>query len=271
MIILDVMMRTNQEGFEFSRELNNNAEYKDIPILMLTAVKDKTGLDFKPTAGDDAWLPVEDFLDKPVKPDVLVEKVASSNPEVLTAWKTCSRAPASIQRAFWLVRLRWVAVGALAIATFVSGRFMHVSPSRRCRCTPSRGLTLLYNVILCTFGFAHGTRRGQASSPKGGSGAIITLQMSADLLVLATILHFSGGIENPFSFFFVFHMILASILRSRWQSYAQATLADRCCSGGSSFSKRSVSSVTIPWRTSPAHGLYDRHVFVLSGSSLSSP
>lgn len=77
LIILDVMMRTSQEGFEFSRELNKNAEYKDIPILMLTAVKDKTGLDFKPTAGDDAWLPVEEFLDKPVKPDVLVEKVAA--------------------------------------------------------------------------------------------------------------------------------------------------------------------------------------------------
>jgi len=77
LIILDVMMRTSQEGFEFSRELNANEEFKDIPILMLTAVKDKTGLDFKTTAGDDAWLPVQDFLDKPVKPDVLLEKVAA--------------------------------------------------------------------------------------------------------------------------------------------------------------------------------------------------
>ena len=76
-IILDVMMRTRQEGFELSRELKGNDEYKDIPILMLTAVKDKTGLDFKTTAGDEAWLPVEGFLDKPVKPDVLLEKVQS--------------------------------------------------------------------------------------------------------------------------------------------------------------------------------------------------
>jgi two-component system alkaline phosphatase synthesis response regulator PhoP len=74
-IILDVMMRTRQEGFELSRELKNNPDYKDIPILMLTAVKEKTGLDFKPTAGDESWLPVEEFLDKPVKPDVLLEKV----------------------------------------------------------------------------------------------------------------------------------------------------------------------------------------------------
>jgi CheY-like chemotaxis protein len=77
LIILDVMMRTSQEGFEVSRQLKGSAEYRDIPILMLTAVKDKTGLDFKSTAGDDAWLPVEEFLDKPVKPDVLLEKVAS--------------------------------------------------------------------------------------------------------------------------------------------------------------------------------------------------
>jgi len=77
LIILDVMMRTRQEGFEVSRQLKGNAEYREIPILMLTAVKDKTGLDFKPTAGDESWLPVEEFLDKPVKPDVLLEKVAS--------------------------------------------------------------------------------------------------------------------------------------------------------------------------------------------------
>jgi CheY-like chemotaxis protein len=81
LIILDVMMRTSQEGFELSRQLKHTAEYKDIPILMLTAVKDKTGLDFKATAGDESWLPVEEFLDKPVKPDVLLEKVASLIPK----------------------------------------------------------------------------------------------------------------------------------------------------------------------------------------------
>ncbi len=75
LIILDVMMRTSQEGFELSRELKGNPKYKDIPILMLTGVKQKTGLDFKTEAGDQSWLPVEEFLDKPVKPKVLLEKV----------------------------------------------------------------------------------------------------------------------------------------------------------------------------------------------------
>jgi len=75
LIILDVMMRTSQEGFELSRELKHNKKFKDIPILMLTGVKQKTGLDFKTTAGDEDWLPVDEYLDKPVKPDVLLAKV----------------------------------------------------------------------------------------------------------------------------------------------------------------------------------------------------
>jgi CheY-like chemotaxis protein len=75
LIILDVMMRTSQEGFEFAREIKQNKQFKDIPILMLTAVKQKKGLDFKPAAGDETWLPVQAFLDKPVKPDMLIEKV----------------------------------------------------------------------------------------------------------------------------------------------------------------------------------------------------
>ncbi len=74
-------VRSAADGSEgMNRIQESRAQYKDIPILMLTAVKDKTGLDFKANAGDQAWLPVEAFLDKPVKPDVLLEKVQSLLP-----------------------------------------------------------------------------------------------------------------------------------------------------------------------------------------------
>jgi DNA-binding response OmpR family regulator len=76
-IILDVMMDTPQDGFILSRQLKQNESYKDIPILMLTSVKDKMGIDFESAAGDESWLPVEEYLTKPVKPDVLLKKVES--------------------------------------------------------------------------------------------------------------------------------------------------------------------------------------------------
>jgi len=73
--ILDVMMSTWQDGFEMARELKKDPEFKTMPIIMLTGVKDKTGIDFKSTAGDPTWCPVEAFLDKPVEPDVLLTEV----------------------------------------------------------------------------------------------------------------------------------------------------------------------------------------------------
>ena len=75
LIVLDVMMNSMREGFKVSREIKTNPAYKHVPILMVTAAKEKTGIDFKPAAGDEDWLPVEDFLDKPVKPEVLLDKV----------------------------------------------------------------------------------------------------------------------------------------------------------------------------------------------------
>lgn len=77
LIILDVMMSTWSDGFEMSRELKSDPQYKDIPILMLTGVEGKTGIDFKSTAGDPEWLPVNGFLDKPVEPEVLLDEVKS--------------------------------------------------------------------------------------------------------------------------------------------------------------------------------------------------
>jgi CheY-like chemotaxis protein len=75
LLILDVMMSTWQDGFEMARELKGDAEFADMPILMLTGVKDKTGINFKSSAGDPTWCPVEGFLDKPVEPEVLIAEV----------------------------------------------------------------------------------------------------------------------------------------------------------------------------------------------------
>ncbi len=75
LIILDVMMVKQQDGFEVARELKKIDEFKDIPILMLTGVEDKTGIDFKSEAGNSEWLPVDNFLDKPVEPQVLLDEV----------------------------------------------------------------------------------------------------------------------------------------------------------------------------------------------------
>jgi two-component system alkaline phosphatase synthesis response regulator PhoP len=75
LLILDLMMTTWQDGFEMSRELKKDPEFKNIPILMLTGVKDRTGIDFKSAADDPTCGPVDAFLEKPVEPAVLLAEV----------------------------------------------------------------------------------------------------------------------------------------------------------------------------------------------------
>ena len=78
LIILDVMMDTSTEGFQLALRLRNPdptselAEYRSIPILILTAIHSTTPLRFEP---DIDYLPVELFVDKPIDPEDLVKKV----------------------------------------------------------------------------------------------------------------------------------------------------------------------------------------------------
>jgi CheY-like chemotaxis protein len=64
-IVLDVMMETDTEGFEVARWLREREDLKDIPLIMLTGVNQEFPFKFGP---DDMWLPVDKFLEKPVKP-----------------------------------------------------------------------------------------------------------------------------------------------------------------------------------------------------------
>jgi signal transduction histidine kinase len=50
------------------------------------------------------------------------------------------------------------------------------------------------------------------------------VQITLDFLFLAVLLHFSGGVGSPFSVFFVFHIVIASILLSRRATYLQTTV-----------------------------------------------
>lgn len=76
-IILDIMMDDKDEGFEVAREIRKDEDIKHIPILMLTAIKEKTGFDFKKEAGDEVWLPVDDYCEKPLNPKELIRKIES--------------------------------------------------------------------------------------------------------------------------------------------------------------------------------------------------
>lgn len=74
LLILDVMMGTLDEGFHIAYQIRNDEEIKDIPILMITAVGAQTGFEFDMQRDED-FLPVNEFIEKPVNPKVLLDTV----------------------------------------------------------------------------------------------------------------------------------------------------------------------------------------------------
>jgi DNA-binding response OmpR family regulator len=77
LVVLDVMFPEDSTGgFEFARGVRRRKDaLKDLPILMLTAVNRRFPLGFSAKDIDDEWLPVTDFLEKPVDLDVLADRV----------------------------------------------------------------------------------------------------------------------------------------------------------------------------------------------------
>lgn len=108
--ILDVMMATHYEGFELAKDMVNDIDCRNIPILMYTSievlttseesvremasefrhnpefkelqvilVKDivsgKAGIDYRTEDGKTVWVPVGGFLKKPADPEKLLEEV----------------------------------------------------------------------------------------------------------------------------------------------------------------------------------------------------
>jgi signal transduction histidine kinase len=126
------------------------------------------------------------------------------------------------ERIYWLIRLRWIAVIGVSLTTFFTDNFLNIS-------VPILSLYIIA-AILAIYNFLFLMFLNQINKQARANFSTIVnrvanTQISLDLLTLATLIHFSGGIENPFIFYFIFHMIIASILLSRVASFLQATFA----------------------------------------------
>ena len=78
LVILDVIFPQNPSaGFDIARQIRNNKETASISIIMLSAINEKgvyAGT-FSNNDRDDAWLPVEEFIEKPIKNNQLLQTI----------------------------------------------------------------------------------------------------------------------------------------------------------------------------------------------------
>ncbi len=83
LVIVDVMFPEDSgAGFKMARALKSDERTTALPLLMLTAVNE-AGIyvgRFSNKDKDEAWLPVQEFVEKPVDPEVLLAKVEALCP-----------------------------------------------------------------------------------------------------------------------------------------------------------------------------------------------
>jgi len=127
-----------------------------------------------------------------------------------------------VKRTYWLIKLRWIAVVCVAGGTFFSSNVLTIGLNEGSLYSIA-GLLAVYNATMLGM-LKHYSKKSDDSCIVAVK-RLINIQIFIDLLILTVLLHFAGGIENPFVFYYAFHIIIASILLSGKESYFHATSA----------------------------------------------
>lgn len=171
---------------------------------------------------------------------------ATESPQALPATEVL------VWRISWLVRLRWLAVVGSLLFIELARRVLPIQvalPQLLVVLALLASYNLAAELLLLRLRRAAEAReaRGEPTDesvgpvarfllPKtppdlqvyGGRAAqaavLASIQIVVDLVFLAALLHFSGGVENPLWDFLIFHVIVASILLSGPATYGVATL-----------------------------------------------
>lgn len=128
----------------------------------------------------------------------------------------------------WFVRLRWLFAGG-AFAVLLAERLLIPDVDRP---------AALWAAVLCVAGanvvwviisrlFRHQLADAiQDQRVKIRSGQLYaSAQIATDLFLLTWILALTGGVENPMSLFYLFHVAITGLLLRTWQAFLQSTWA----------------------------------------------
>jgi len=116
-------------------------------------------------------------------------------------------------RQLWLVRMRWIAIACIGVTVGVAGWAGWVRDT-----TPLILITISmagYNAAFLGFWKAQ-----KKKDPARFDENSVFPPILCDLASLTMLLHWSGGIENPFALFFVFHTAIGATFLSPRRAYA---------------------------------------------------
>jgi two-component system alkaline phosphatase synthesis response regulator PhoP len=75
LLLLDVMMGRGAEGIMIARKLGKDPNLRNLPVLIITGIREQMAFLFPGQAVHPHFVPVDELVEKPVEPKLLLEKV----------------------------------------------------------------------------------------------------------------------------------------------------------------------------------------------------
>jgi signal transduction histidine kinase len=112
-------------------------------------------------------------------------------------------------RISWSINLRWLAAIGYFLATLAAKYYFHLP-------LPYNHIWLLLCILLGFNVFYFILYKTLKEITLRFEIGFLHVHIIIDLLILWVLVHFSGGIENPIYIFFIFHVVLSSIIFPGW-------------------------------------------------------
>lgn len=77
LLLLDVLMGRGAEGIMIARKIGDDKKLRETPILIITGMRDQIAFLFPGQSVHPSFVPVDELIEKPVEPDLLLEKVSA--------------------------------------------------------------------------------------------------------------------------------------------------------------------------------------------------
>jgi signal transduction histidine kinase len=124
-------------------------------------------------------------------------------------------------RLTWFIQMRWLFIVSLLLVVLIGKYVWHIPLQARAIALTA----LIIAAYNCVFWLRHRLQRPRPSLAQSRVEA--TCQIYLDTILLTILIHFFGGVDSPFIFFYLFHAIVGSMLLSR----AEAALLGfiTCC------------------------------------------
>ena len=75
LLLLDIMMGRGAEGVMMARKIRKDPALRDLPVLIITGIREQIAFLFPGQAVHPHFVPLDELLEKPVEPELLLEKV----------------------------------------------------------------------------------------------------------------------------------------------------------------------------------------------------